>query len=259
MESDQFETISTLGDAHSRIVFLRALTESPAGKTEIESRTGLSRSTINRRAEEMEKNQWVEMDTTRRYRLTFVGELLIRHYNTFEASLEQLATKKKFFNQLQNRNIDIPLDVLEQSDVILATDKDPHIVVNNFIKGTRLDIETFRGIVPVTSPIFQAHATQILEQGADMELIIDATVLESAETKYPTDVERGFTAENFTFLVHQTKLDFGLALFGDQHALFCAYNDKGQLTAGLVGQSQALIDWVAQIYESYRSDSQLID
>lgn len=258
MESNPYETISTLGDAQSRIIFLRALAQGPAKKAELEARTGLSRSTINRRADEMEKSKWADTNPMRQYHLTLTGELLVRHYNTFEANLKQLAAKSKFFDQLQNHNINIPLDVLENSTVIAATDGDPHAVVNNFVESTRLKMDTFRGIVPITSPVFNEHAGHILEQGADMELIIDATVLEDSETKYPDHVERGLAAENFTFLIHQDKLDFGLAVFGDECALLCAYNDKGQLTAGLTGQNQTFIDWVKQMYELYRTDSQPI-
>lgn len=255
MQSDPYETISALGDAQSRIVFLRALTKGPARKAELEARTELSRSTINRRADEMEKSQWASTNPMKQYHLTLIGELLIRYYDTFEANLTQLAAKSEFFDQLQNHNIDIPLDVLENSTVIAATDGDPHAVVNNFIESTRLKIDTFRGIVPITSPVFNEHAGHILEQGADMELIIDATVLEDSKAKYPDHVERGLAAENFTFLIHQDKLDFGLAIFGGECALFCAYNDKGQLTAGLTGQNQTFIDWVEQMYEFYRTDS----
>jgi predicted transcriptional regulator len=255
MESDPYEEISFLTSSPNRIEILRLLADDSGRKTHLQDRSGLSRSTVRRTVDTMEDTNLVEQDGNRVYHITLIGRLLIDLYDTFESSVGQLAAKETFFHELQNENIDVPFSVLKSSELTAATGTDPHVVIDNFRIASELEVDQFVGVLPVVSPIFNQHARAVLEQGADMELVIDPSVLDASQEKYADDFELGLQASNFQLLVHPTPLAIGLAAFDDKHALFGAFNDKGQLNSGLTGDSQVLIDWVEKTYHQYRNEA----
>lgn len=254
MKTEPYEEISVLTSSPNYIKILRLLDEESGRKRDLENRSDMSRSTINRGITRLEEKEWIEEHNIH-YEITFVGQLLIRHYDRFESQVKQLSDKKEFFQQLRDENLSIPLEVLEASELTVATERDPHIVINNFRKASNLDVDEFVGMLPVVSPIFNDHAREILERGTDMELIIDLTVLKQSQDKYSEDLELGLNADNFDLLVHPDPLMVGLAAFDNKHALFGAFNDRGQLNAGLTGNNQILIDWVKDLYTQHREDA----
>lgn len=252
MQSDPYENISQLVSSRSRIKLLRTLSTGAARKHELQDQCDLARSTVHRSLEAMEEAGWVEEQDTRKFELTLTGRLLISHYDTFEENIGQVTEKKELFDQLQDDDVSIPVDVLESSTLATATKDDPHAVLNDFIEASTLEVDSLRGMLPIVSPVMNTHAARMLEEGTEVELIIDPTVLKNIATKYNEDYMRGIQADNFRLLIYPDQIDVGIAMFGDLHAMFGAHGSEGHLSAALTGDTIEFFDWVENMYNQYR-------
>lgn len=255
MKSDPYENISKLASSRSRIKLLRTLSVGAARKHELQEQCDLARSTVHRSLQAMEEAGWVAEQSTREFELTLTGELLISHYDTFEENIEQVTEKKELFDQLQDDDVSIPVEVLESSTLATATEHDPHAVLNDFIEASMLEVDTLRGMLPIVSPVMNTHAARMLEEGTEVELIIDPTVLKNIATKYNDDYMRGIKADNFRLLIHPESIDVGIAMFGELHAMFGAHGSEGHLSAALTGDTIEFFDWVEKIYNQYRDEA----
>ncbi|HET7324167.1 MAG TPA: HTH domain-containing protein, partial [Halococcus sp.] len=169
--SSQFEVLQTLRERKETV-----------SKNELESETGLSRSTIDRAIRDSTERSWVEEKSRSQYAITSVGEAIVSSYGNFYDTIAEAQAKTKLLNNLGD-NIETPsIEVLSEAKTVEYPAKDPFKgwkrASDEVSSRVEEGLESYRGMNPVVTTAGNEMGRKILSEADEAELIIDEGVLE---------------------------------------------------------------------------------
>lgn len=248
------EHVAFLVGSPNRVRILETLRERPRRKCELTEEHELSRSTIHRALDGLERREWIRTDDGT-YRLTAGGTFVLDQYNALEATIERVDQWGPFLNRLGDAGRTLPPAALDGARVIASRPENPHAALTYFADTlTASDSETFYGVSPVVSPVLNEAAQGLIEAGAEMELVIDTSVLDTSRTAYPDALEDAHALPNFELYLSPDELSFGLAIL-DERVLVGAYDRRGVLRECLDGTNEPLRTWARERYEGLRASA----
>jgi predicted transcriptional regulator len=249
--------IAFLVASECRVALLRELSAEPKRPTELASAVSCARETVHRSLSGFVDNQWVEK-SGHAYRTTAAGELVLAEYERLESTVERARELGTFLTELGEIATEIPEAALHSVSVTTATADDPHAPISRYSSwlGDQ-PVSSFRGMTPIASPVFNDAAQRVLGPETEMELIIDASVLDVSERAYPRALERAFEIEQFTLLRVANQIEFALAIV-DGRVSVAAVDDRGNVVAGIHGDDDALHEWAIDVYERRRESAERV-
>ena len=252
------EHIAFLAGSTNRVRILEALREQPHRKCELATACGLSRSTVHRALDGLEERAWIRSDDGA-YRLTAGGEFVLDQYGALETSIERVERWGPFLNRLGDAATTLPPAALDGAEVIATTPENPHATITHLANAIATSsAETFYGVSPIVSPMLNEASQGLIESGAHMELVIDASVFDTSKTAYPDALDDAHTLSNFELYLHPDELSFGLVILDDR-VLVGAYDERGVLRECLDGTNETLTAWATEQYETFRATATRAD
>lgn len=255
MEAHAHELLETV---HRREEVLECLIDAPRDKRELTGRLDVSRQTVDRAIRELESTAMVER-TGDGYRLTLFGRLA---YREFESLLDRFNTLLSATDLLVHLPPDMDVDpaVLSGATVVHADNPlrhEPIRVLDRLLEGA----DRLVGYSPVAYPqnISLFHR-QITHTDTEIELFLDAPLVEGLWSNYLEELREALSAPNFT--LHQLPEshcpNVSLALLDDSTVWIGVYDDSGTVQGAIIAETDAAVAWVRSHLESCRVEGQTV-
>lgn len=252
------DLIRFLTSSENRIRLLSTLEDEPARPGTLAEELSMSRSSIQRNLRAFVERGWV-VRTEEGYRCSFGGRLILHRYRDLAATVHLTDEYGRFLDALADAGLTLTPDDLEIVSITTATRNDPHAPLRRYVdRIAETDSTSFRGIVPVVSPVFNdAHRT-LISTAVDAELVLDEEALSTSRTGYPEALAAAIEADALELYIHPGSLSFGLSLL-DEDAFVGAYDDAGQFIACFESGDERFRERVRSVYEAYRSAARAVD
>jgi len=249
--------IAFLVGSESRVEVLRATATEPRRPTELAEACDCARETAQRTLGGFVDRGWVVKEDAR-YRTTRAGELVLDQYESLAATVGTADRLGPFFANAGRLGEQLPRPLLDDVTVTTATADRPHAAIDRFLDVMGDDpVETFLGITPIVSRVFNRAAERVIGPETDVELVIDEQVLSTSRDAYPEALQRAFELDGMRLYLSPRSLESGLALV-DGHAYLGAYDGEGNLVAGVDGDESAFVSWVEEAFERHRAGAELV-
>lgn len=170
-----------------RVDLLGALRSGPRAKRALVSELSISRSTVDRAVRELESAGLVTRESGT-VGLTFAGRLTLSAYEEFYESVAGLRRGKDVLGPIP---ADASMDpaVFEGATVVRSEPHAPHRPVQE-LKDYLRDANRIRGVASAVLPEYVTlYSRQIVEEGAEVELVVSEPVLETLVGKYGESLE----------------------------------------------------------------------
>lgn len=251
------EQVRFLATSQNRVSLLDALDDGPLQPAELVERLSLSRSATQRNLRELTDRGWVRR-VDGGYICTVGGRLVLGAYNELTTTVRLVSEYGQSLEPLSDAGLSLSPAVLDDATVVMATRNDPHAPLRHYVERIRdVDLERFRGITPVVSPLFNDAHQSLLAGGVEAELLLDAAALSTSKSDYETEFDAAVTAESLTLYVHPDELSFGLSIAGDR--VFLGAYEDGQFIACFEWEIPEIRAEAIATYETYRETAREIN
>lgn len=251
------DRVRFLATSPNRVSLLSALDDGPLQPAELVDRLSLSRSAIQRNLRELTDRGWARR-VDGGYTCTVGGRLVLAAYNELTATVALVEEYGGSLEPLAAAGMELSPAVLEAATVITATGNDPHAPLRYYTERVReLDPASFRGIVPVVSPLFNEAHQSVLDDGTDGELVLDSAAFSASKDDYGADFDAALAADGLALYVHPDPLTFGLSVVGDR--VFAGAFDDGQFVACFEWSDPEVMDEALSAYETHRETAREVD
>lgn len=251
------ECVRFLATSQNRVALLEALDDGPLRPVEICERLSLSRSATHRNLRDLTDRGWAKR-VDDGYIATVCGRLVLGAYNELEETVRLVAEYGSSLEPLADAGLTLSPATLDDAAVTTATENDPHAPLRHYVERVHeIELDRFRGITPVVSPLFNEAHQPVLSEGADAELLLGSSALSTSKTDYETEFDSAMTADGLTLYVHPDPLSFGLSIV-DERVFLGAY-EGGQFVACFEWTDPEIRAEAIEAYESYRAAASEVD
>lgn len=249
--------VQFLAASPNRVALLRLLADGPRRPTTLTDAGSFSRSTVHRNLDAFVDRGWAEKSCGR-YALTTIGRRVLSSYESLLDTIDAVHNDP-FFEHLNAPVADLPVSALDDATVVAASAGSPHAPLIHYADAlSAVETDAFYAVSPIVSQLINDASERFVEDGTDIELVIDESVLEASRSEYSDALAAARQAENLTIFVAVEPVSFGLSIFDDR-AFVGAYDDAGRLQAILDGTSDSLRDWAMERFRELRADAVRLD
>jgi predicted transcriptional regulator len=252
--SDVYDLIDELTASRKRLQLIAALRGGAKTRSELADRCDSSKSTVNRNAQELQKYGWAEQNIDREYQLTPLGERVAQHLADFATGVKHFQAEPEMIEHYRG-DTTIPPEVLAEATVDTANPDNAQAALQEYmgtIKSEKPEATDVRLLGGTTGPVMIDLIQELIESAAHLEIVVDEATTEASPSGFAAQAQRGELPDNFDLYTHPERIQFGLLIIGDELAMIGAYDERGDVQAGMQGESKAVIDWAEEVYETYR-------
>jgi predicted transcriptional regulator len=233
-----------------RASVLTALTEGPVRRRELESDLSVSKTTLHRIVTGFREHGLVE-ETDGELSLTSLGRIAADEVSDY---VERMGTARQIEPFLNNVSLDateydIDVVLFRDATVTLPKPGQPQRPVRRVMDLVEA-AEDLRGFGPVLLPIYVEVFHREIRAGMETELLLAPNVFEGLTAEYPEKFSESAETGLLEVSLHDD-LPFGLVLGDDKIALL-GYDDEGVLRILIEDDSEELVAWGEDVYETYR-------
>lgn len=251
------EGVRFLATSQNRVSLLEALDRGPLRPAEICKQLSLSRSATHRNLSDLTEKGWAKR-VDEGYTATVGGRLVLGAYNELEETVRLVSEYGSSLEPLVDAGLTLSPAILDDAAITTATENDPHAPLRHYVERIReIELDRFRGITPVVSPLFNEAHQPVLSDGSDAELLLGSSALSTSKDDYETEFDSAMTADGLTLYVHPDPLSFGLSIV-DEWVFLGAY-EGGQFVACFEWADPDVRAEAMAAYESYRAAASVID
>jgi predicted transcriptional regulator len=244
------EDIAFLVGSECRVETLRALDDDPLRPSSLAGHVSCARETAQRNLAGFVDRNWVEKRDGK-YRLTAAGRMVLDRYRELERTVDSAERLSVFLANVGDVGERVDPDLLANQTVTTSTPENPHAPIERWLGMVDGVVDSYVGITPIVSRVFNEAAERAIGPETEMELIIDQSVLEASRERFPDALELAFELDQFTLWVSSADLEFGLAIC-DGHVWVAAYDEFGNVVASVDGGDDAFVAWARETYDEYR-------
>ncbi|WP_435349102.1 helix-turn-helix transcriptional regulator [Haloarchaeobius sp. HRN-SO-5] len=247
------DTAAFLAGSDDRLALLTYLTDRSAAPATISDDLSLPRRSVQRHLSQFVDRGWATRDDGA-YGLTTLGELVAAEHASYLETLSRLDEFGQLYRHLPDREHAPDPRLLEDADVVVASDADPQAPMHHYLTAMReFESDRIRMLSPVLSRLFHdAHADLAIE-GAHTELVMTDDLVDRARELNPVEFDVVVSVDVLDLYRHPGPIDFGMTL-GENRVLLSAYAD-GQLTACVDSTNPDLVTWAGDLFERYREEA----
>lgn len=225
-----------------RTELIERVREGVGEKRELTERLDVSRATVDRAVRELESADVLER-TDGGYALTPFGELAYAEFRRLAGRFETLERARELLLSLP-AGFEIDPDVLEGAEVTLAERPMPHEPIDR-LEELIEEHDRVRCYASIAFPAaIGALHRRITEDDAEIELLLDESLVEYLRTNYDEGLRDALAAENATLrrLPLEQGLGVVLALF-DERIVWIGVHDDGDLHGSITLESERASEW----------------
>lgn len=237
-----------------REAVIECLEDDPRDKRGLTRRLDVSRQTVDRAVRELEAAGVVER-TADGYRLTLVGDLAYREFEALLERYDRLCLTRDLLVHLPP-DAGIDTDVLAGAEVVHSDHPIPHEPVREL---ERL-VEDAASVVGYSPLAFPQHVSLIHQQATrtdtEIELFLDAPLIERLRTEYDEELRDALSAPTFTLYRLDESIcpNMGLVLLDDALVYIGVYDASGNVRGAITTEADAAVAWARERLAECRSN-----
>lgn len=253
--SNAIADVVFLTRAAHRIDVLEAVCDEPRTRDDLQSATGVSRSTIGRTVRAFEDRRWIRK-RGHRYEATQLGAFVAVALGEFLDRIETERALRDVWDDLPLDADRIPVETLSDAVVTSGSVDDPYRPVRRF-RALLADATEFRFVgfeLGLLEPCKDELCERIVD-GLRTEIIDPPQVAAYVRATYPERSAETLRSGNLTVLLCEAVPAYGLALFDDRIGI-CTYAPESGTVRALVDTgSEPARDWAETTYDRYRREA----
>ncbi|GAA0235146.1 helix-turn-helix transcriptional regulator [Haladaptatus pallidirubidus] len=229
---------------------LRALSDRPLTRSELQADIGVSRTTTHRIVRDLtEKSLVRRIDGT--YELTPLGRIIATEVKALQDTVELAVKLEPLLPLLDGTGIDVEL--LTDATITVQKPGDPYQPVRRFVSLLR-DSKTLRGFDTTTiAPMYVDEIRENIFDGMQTEIIYLPTVIDQILSDHRKATTQAIDGGHLELLVHE-RLPFGLAMFDDRIGVG-GYDEIGILRVFADTANPDVREWAESLYERYYEEA----
>ncbi len=231
---------------------LAELRDGEMTKPELEGALDVSRSTIDRGVRELESKMLIERGQEG-YRQTLPGKLALREYAAFTRRIAGLYSGTDLLATMP-REASFDLAMLKGARIVESERSYPHRPVETLYERIG-SATTVREFTPAVHPRQVATYGNLVDDGAEVELVLTETVVERLLSSYAEEFESTMANGGLTVLEAPADLQYGLTVARTDDGPLAAvmvYTDAG-VRGCIVNDDEAAVEWARTRYEVERA------
>lgn len=253
METSTDEAIDYL-TSNTKNNILEKIRDEPQSPRALADSLGVDRSTIHRHIVDLEDEGWIEQRNGGYY-VTTGGKMVVSEFETLESVITTVDEKHDFLQEFPEP---LPAEALAEASITTGSRPEPHEPLIRFTRSLENDISQIRCLVPIFSEIFNDAIWPLIQTGTHVEGVVTPDLLETAQTE--NDLGNAIDASSYDmYLLPDDEIEFGLAIFDDEMVHAGAFDASGALTAGLLGDNDALLDWANDRFTAHKQRAQSLE
>ena len=251
------EDVAFLVGSNCRVGMLNALSDEPLGPSALADTVSCARETAQRNLAGFADRDWVRKEDGT-YRLTTAGRMVLQTYTQLERTVESAKQLSVFFANCDGIVDEVDPELLAEQTITTSTPDHPHAPIERWLRLVDGVVDEYYGITPIVSQVFNQAAENAIGPETEMELVIDESVLETSQERFPDALELAFDLDQFTLWIAPYELDFGLAIVDDT-AWLAAYDEMGNVVASVDGDNDRFVSWARDCYRRHCGQSTLAE
>jgi predicted transcriptional regulator len=251
------EDVAFLVGSECRVETLRVLDDDPLRPSRLAERVSCARETAQRNLSGFVERSWVRKRNGS-YELTVAGRMVLDRYESLARTVESAAQLEVFLANAGDALGDVDPELLANQTVTTSTAEHPHAPIERWLDIVDGVVDSYHGVTPIVSRVFNEAAERAIGPDTHMELVIDESVLRTSAEQFPEALELALELDQFTLWLSPVDLEFGLAI-SDGHVWLAAYDDTGNVVASVDGDDDAFVEWARETYDRYCERSKQVD
>lgn len=252
---DGHDGAAYLAGSPVRVEILRALRREPRRPADLTAAIDATRTTVQRILAGFRERNWV-VKREAAYHVTPTGTRVHDAYEELLDEVERAEQFGQFAADLERVGADIPAEALNDGDLTVAPERNPLAAVDRITEllreGRGAEI---RAVSPVVIQQFNDAATNALDSGGEITLVIDRDVVETSVDSFSAATDRALNDDGATVYVSSNRIEYGLFRYDDL-ACVTAYDRRNNPRCVLESQDQAVTEWADERLESLIDDAQ---
>lgn len=252
--ASSLEDIAFLARSENRVAIFRALADRARTRRELETETGVSRSTLGRALGDLEDRGWVERDG-QTYETTSAGTLVLERFIPLLETMSGLRTLGTALELLPMEAMSLDIRHFADARVVAPTELRPSATMEYSIEKQR-DADRLEGVARTVPPYAVAETYELVTSGQlDATFVLDRAYLASLSADGAmwaqwSDMMTGSS----TIRCHEGPLPYVLLVFDDTVHLWPCTDEGG--TWGLVeSENPAVLAWARDTITDYLTDA----
>jgi len=254
---DGHDGAAYLSGSPVRVEILRTLRREPRRPADLTAAVDATRTTVQRILAGFRERDWV-VKRGAAYHVTPTGTRVHDAYEELLDEVERADRFGQFAAELERVGADIPPAALDAGDLTVAPDRNPLAAVDRITELLREGSGTeIRAVSPVVIQQFNDAATEALDAGAEITLVIDRDVLETSVDSFESATDRALNNDDATVYVSSEQIEYGLFRYDDL-ACVTAYDQRNNPRCVFESQDRAVTAWVDERFESFLNDARTL-
>lgn len=221
---------------------LATLRDGPMGKQSLVAALPVSRSTVDRAVRDLESAGLVTRESGA-VRLTLAGRLALEEYEDLHEGITGLKSALGVIDPVPPDS-DLDLAVFRGAEVVRSQRHAPHEPVEA-LKDVLREASRIRGVAGVVLPDYvDLYSTQIIEEGAEVDLVVSEPVLETLVIEYRQALEASLSTGRLRLgeVADSPPFSAIIAETDEPVLSLVVYGDSG--ISGLIrNRSPAAVEW----------------
>jgi predicted transcriptional regulator len=249
------DAIRVFANSANSVRIFEALTDGPTTSSDLAERTGASRSTVARVLDEGESRGWIDSAGSR-YELTYVGEVMIEEFRTYQQTVEGIQQLGDVLNHLPEPAHELDVRHLRDARVTIPTENWPEAHLSRALELYRSG-STYRGLTQNAPDIFVRTLAELVDQGRlEFEAIIEAEFVENLTD----DPERAAPWHSIAdqIWLSDGRITFSMHIIDKTVVVWLgSIEDNQWMGPGLLETENPVVrEWAESLYEEYRAEAE---
>ena len=252
------EDIEFLSSSRTRVNILKILNErGQLSNHELREQANSSRTTVQRNLESLVERGWVQ-NTNRTYELTLPGETVADRFIELVETVQTENRLQPFLTWVDRSDLNLDIELLADAELLVAEPGNPWSMINRHVECLK-GMDHCRGFLPFTGlHASEAGHERVVNHGAESELVVTPEIadIHFSNSAYKELTEEMVETGRSDYFVYDGELPYCLVLIDGIAQVVVADGDEPR--AMLETDSEEVIDWAENKYESYKQQSEKV-
>lgn len=252
------EDIAFLARSENRVAIFRALADRPRDRRELETETGVSRSTLGRALGDLEERGWIERDG-RTYETTTAGELVLDRFVPLFETMAGLRTLGTAIELLPVEDISLDIRHLADAKVVTATEFQPTKPMDYSLDRQR-DANQLCAVVRTIPPVALAATHEMVTSGQlDATFVLDSAYVDTLSPAGELQAQWSDMATGpATIRCHEGPIPYVLLAI-DETVHLWPCDDEGDTWGLLESENDSVLAWAEGTIADYLDEAQSLE
>lgn len=255
---EAIQEIEFLAGSKTRVRILDLLSRhDQLDKQELRDQIDASRTTVQRNLDTLVDQGWIQ-NTNRTYEIDTCGDLIAEKFLNLTETVQAERQLQPFLTHVDRSDINIDIELLADAELLVAEPGNPWSMINRHVECLK-GMDHCRGFLPFTGlHASEAGHERVVNHGAESELVVTPEIadIHFSNSAYKELTEEMVETGRSDYFVYDGELPYALVLIDGLAQVVVADGDEPR--AMLETDSEEVIDWAQNKYESYKQQSQKV-